>query len=107
MARQAPQAYPPQPPIYLDDALPLPYWPDINDNQPSPPPLASPDENPPKWRHITVEEVEDEEAPWIYKKYPKAVATPLGSGVTVFSDILDEQTSMQEQPYAPFKDHKE
>ena len=48
MARQAPQAHPAQPPIYLDDALPLPYWPDINDNQPSPPPLASPDENPPK-----------------------------------------------------------
>ena len=35
------------------------------------------------------------------------MVTPLGSGVTLFSDVLDEQMSMQEQPYAPFKDCKE
>ncbi|KAI1784413.1 hypothetical protein LXA43DRAFT_1101448 [Ganoderma leucocontextum] len=68
------------------------------------------EENVPKHRRVTIEEVEDESADensWTHEQFPGEVATPLAEGITVFSDILEEQISMGEEPYAPFKNRKE
>nr|VWO99055.1 Uncharacterized protein [Ganoderma boninense] len=104
----------PAPPTRIEHIAPLPYaplhWPDINYDQPSPPAADAAEESAPKRRRVTVEEVEEEsseEKSWIHERFPGEVAASLGTGVTVFSDALEEQNSMQEQPYAPFRDRKE
>ncbi|KAI1782800.1 hypothetical protein LXA43DRAFT_1103400 [Ganoderma leucocontextum] len=111
---------PEPPPVLLSQAadhrlpsLPLPgpshVWPDIAYDQPSPPRDAHPEENPPKRRRVTIEEVEDDndDQSWTHEKFPGPVATTHGEGVTVFSDLLTEQKSMREDPYSPFRDSKE
>ncbi|KAM5541925.1 hypothetical protein V8D89_004235 [Ganoderma adspersum] len=92
---------------HLDSPL---HWPSMNYDQPSSSPVESAEENIQKRRRVMVEQVENESAnenTWTHKRYPGEVETSLGEGITVFSDILEEQKSMQEQLYALFKDHKE
>lgn len=86
---------------------PLLFWPDAEQDQPSPP-CISHEETPAKRRRVTIEEVDEEDdRSWTYKKFPRPVTTTQGKGVTVFSDLLAEQRSMGEDPYSPFRDHKE
>ena len=104
-----PPVDPPRP-AHLQPAPDSPlHWPAINYDQPSSSPIESTEENIPKRRRVTIEEVEDEsdENSWTHEQYPEEVATSLGAGMTVFSDILEEQKSMQEGPYTPFRDRKE
>ena len=55
------------------------------------------------------EEVEDEgeQGPWTYEHFPEKVALSSGLGIPAFHHVRDEQESMKEGRYAPFKDQDE
>jgi hypothetical protein len=75
----------------------------------------SPDEMPsgapdPKRTRVTVEEVEDEDAPQRYaEEYPGRFADILGTGKTKFEEVREEQIQMgfEDNPCAPFDDKEE
>ena len=75
------------------------------------PPEEQPPEAPdPKRTRVTVEEVEDEDAPGRYaEEYPRRVADVLGMGKTKFEEVREEQIEMgfEENPCAPFEDKEE
>ncbi|KAI0822410.1 hypothetical protein BC628DRAFT_1412307 [Trametes gibbosa] len=63
-----------------------------------------------KRRHVTVEEIEDEETipePWVYEDYPGLVAQAVGKSVTHFEDLRAEQEALNKSPHSPFRDADE
>jgi hypothetical protein len=80
--------------------------------QPEHDPLpASPErspEPPAKRPWVTVEEVDDEEAPGRYiEPYPGNAAESLGPGQTHFHQLREEQEARGQPPWAPFADMEE
>jgi hypothetical protein len=95
-------------------------WDDLSEEPdtlfiPAPRRARSPDELPSeapdsKRTRVTVEEVEDEDAPRRYaEEYPERVADILGMGKTKFEEIREEQIQMgfENNPCAPFDDEEE
>jgi len=95
-----------------DDLLEEPEIPFIPSPQRArPPDEPVPSEAPnPKRPRVTVEEVEDEDAPGRYaEEYPRRVADILGMGKTEFEEVREEQIEMgfENNPCAPFEDKDE
>ncbi|RDX43467.1 hypothetical protein OH76DRAFT_1361159 [Lentinus brumalis] len=62
-----------------------------------------------KRRRVTVEEVEDEDAPgtWSHEPYPSAAGVPIGKGTTFFESLRTRQTEQGIDAHAPFQDDEE
>ncbi len=62
-----------------------------------------------KRRRVTVEEVEDEDAPgtWSHESYPGAAGVPIGEDTTFFESLRAGQKAQGIDPHAPFQDDEE